>query len=160
MALSFSIITCSDSRTLKEDSAGARLKELIVEEGFEVANHLVIKDDKEAIKDEILKQHQSGSDIILTCGGTGLSLRDVTPDATLEICDREVSGFGEAMRAYSMKITGRAMLSRATAGQIGTSLVINFPGSKKAAEENWMAIKDQLEHAIQMVHGGGHTHSK
>ncbi|MDO5043814.1 MAG: MogA/MoaB family molybdenum cofactor biosynthesis protein [Coriobacteriia bacterium] len=160
MALKFSIITCSDTRTLADDAAGAALKELISKEGHELVDHLVVKDDKEEIKSEILAQVNKGSDIVLTCGGTGLSLRDVTPDATREVSDREVPGFGEAMRAYSMQFTHRAMLSRATAGQIGTSLVINFPGSKKAAVENWEAIADQFEHAIEMAHGGKHEQAK
>ena len=160
MSLKLSIITCSDTRSIEEDSAGARLKELIEDAGHEVLDHIIIKDDKDSIKSNIKAQIDAGADIVLTCGGTGLSPRDVTPDVTLEVCDREVPGFGEAMRAYSLQITGRAMLSRATAGQIGNSLVINFPGSRKAAQENWEAVAGQFEHAIEMAHGGGHNHSK
>ena len=80
----------------------------------------------------------------------------MTPEATRAVMDREVPGIAEAIRAYSMGITRRAMLSRAIAAQRGTTLIINFPGSERAARENWDAVADQLEHAIKMTAGGGH----
>ena len=95
-------------------------------------------------------------DVVLTCGGTGLSLRDVTPEATRDVCEREVPGIAEGMRAHSLAITPRAMLSRALCMQRGTTLVINLPGSKKAAQENWDGIVEVLPHAVSMMHGGGH----
>ena len=97
------------------------------------------------------------ANVVLTCGGTGLSMRDVTPEATRSVCDRDVPGIAEAIRAYSMTKTRRAMLSRAICMQRGHTLVVNFPGSTKAARESWEAIADQLEHAAQMTAGGGHT---
>ena len=93
---------------------------------------------------------------IITCSGSGLSLRDVTPEATRSVCQREVPGIAEAMRAYSMTKTGRAMLSRAIAAQRGRTLVVNLPGSKKAAEENFEGIYEQFEHAAHMMAGEGH----
>ena len=129
MELKISIVTCSDTRDLAQDEAGAAIKELI----------------------------ECHANVVLTCGGTGLSMRDVTPEATRAVCDRDVPGIAEAIRAYSMTKTRRAMLSRAVCMQRGHTLVINFPGSTKAARESWEAVSDQLEHAAQMTAGGGHT---
>ena len=97
-----------------------------------------------------------GVDIVLTCGGSGLSMRDVTPEATRAVCDREVPGIAEAMRYHSLQITPFAMLSRAVCMQRGRSLVVNLPGSKKAAKENWEGIASALPHAVKMMAGGGH----
>lgn len=157
MNLSFAIITCSDTRDLKTDSAGAALEDLITAQNWRVHAHLVIKDERDEIGAAIKRAAADGVDIIITCGGTGLSPRDVTPEATLDVCDREVRGIAEAMRAFSMTKTRRAMLSRATCAQIGKTLVVNFPGSKRAACENWEGIFDQFEHAVSMSHGGGHA---
>ena len=93
---------------------------------------------------------------VLTCGGSGLSPRDVTPEATIDVCKRNVPGIAEAMRAHSMRITPRAMLSRGVCMEREGSVVINFPGSEKAARENWEAIADVLPHAALMKQGGGH----
>lgn len=158
MKIDFAIITCSDTRSLKEDEAGAHLKhEIESHEEWTVVEHLVCTDDRAAISAQIERAvDELHADIVLTCGGTGLSLRDVTPEATMDACDRNVPGIAEAMRAHSLAITGRAMLSRALCMQRGGSLVINFPGSTKAARENWEGIVDQLEHAVKMSAGGGH----
>lgn len=157
MALRFAIITCSDTRTIEEDTAGMRLEELIRANGWEVASHVIVKDEASQIGSAIVTAaDELKADIVLTCGGSGLSLRDVTPETTLAVCDREVPGIGEAMRAYSMTKTGRAMLSRATAAQRGRCLVVNLPGSKKAAEENFEAVYGQFEHAVHMMAGEGH----
>lgn len=152
----FSIVTCSDTRSKEEDSAGAALEELIAAKGWTCVNRVVVKDDRATIAQAIIDADTPEVDIVLTCGGTGLSLRDVTPEATRDVCDREVPGIAEGMRAYSMKITDRAMLSRATCGQRGTTLVINLPGSEKAARENWAGIENVLGHAVSMMRGGGH----
>ncbi len=158
MDLKFAIITCSDTRSIEEDSAGMRLVELIEERGWTCVSHVVVKDEIDQIADAIVAACDTdGADVVLTCGGTGLSLRDVTPEATRCVCDREVPGIAEAMRAYSLTKTGRAMLSRALCMQRKRSLIINFPGSTKAAEENWEAVADQLEHAAEMMAGGGHA---
>lgn len=157
MNINFAIITCSDTRSIEEDTAGMRLEELIRENGWTVASHVIVKDEVDQIAGEIVRAaDELDVDIILTCGGSGLSLRDVTPEATRSVCQREVPGIAEAMRAYSMTKTGRAMLSRAIAAQRGRTLVVNLPGSKKAAEENFEGIYEQFEHAAHMMAGEGH----
>ena len=95
-------------------------------------------------------------DIVLTCGGSGLSPRDNTPEATRDVCEREVPGIAEAMRYHSLQITPYAMLSRAICMQRGNTIVINLPGSEKAARENWDGIVAALPHAVKMMAGGGH----
>ena len=157
MDISFAIITCSSTRNIDEDTAGARLEELIREgEGWTVASHVVVRDDVDEIADAITEACDAGTDIVLTCGGSGLSLADVTPEATRRVCEREVPGIAEAMRAYSMTKTRRAMLSRAVCMQRGRTLVVNLPGSKKAAEENFCGVADQFEHVVKMMAGEGH----
>ena len=156
MNINFAIITCSDTRSIEEDTAGMRLEELIAQNGWTVASHVIVKDEVEQIAAQIVHAaDELDVDIILTCGGSGLSLRDVTPEATRSVCQREVPGIAEAMRAYSMTKTGRAMLSRAIAAQRGRTLVVNLPGSKKAAEENFEGIYEQFEHAAHMMAGEG-----
>lgn len=154
--LSFALITCSDTRTIDEDTAGMRLAELIQQEGWELRSHIVVKDELDTIAQAIKDAAAQEIDVILTCGGTGLSPRDLTPEATKQVCDREVPGIAEAIRAYSLTKTRRAMLSRACAAQLNKSLIINFPGSLKAAQESWEAVYDQLEHARLMSEGAGH----
>lgn len=157
MDIKFAIVTCSDTRTIEEDTAGAALAELIRENGWSVASHVIVKDEREQIGAAIVAAcDEAGADVVLTCGGSGLSLRDVTPEATRDVCDREVPGIAEAMRAHSLKITGRAMLSRAICMQRGRVLVVNFPGSLKAARENWEGIYEQFDHAVHMMAGEGH----
>ena len=157
MNITFAIVTCSDTRSLAQDEAGAALEGLIAAAGWTCTDHAVVKDDAPAIADAIVHAvDELRVDIVLTCGGTGLSLRDVTPEATASVCERDVPGIAEAMRAYSLFKTRRAMLSRARVMQRGRTLVINLPGSTKAATENWEAVADQLEHAVSMSRGGGH----
>ena len=157
MDIRFAIITCSDTRSLKEDTAGAALEELIRANGWTVASHVVVKDERADIAAAIVEACDVlDADIVLTCGGSGLSLRDVTPEATMDVCERNVPGVAEAMRAHSLAITGRAMLSRALCMQRGRHLVVNFPGSLKAARENWEGIYEQFEHAAHMMAGEGH----
>jgi molybdopterin adenylyltransferase len=154
--LSIGIITCSDTRGEAEDTAGRALSALIADHGWALGGYQVVPDDRLRIEAAIVEMADSGADIVLTCGGTGLGPRDVTPEATLAVCDRPVPGIAEHMRAESLKVTGRAMLSRATAGARGTTLVINLPGSEKAARECFNFVADQFEHAVKMMHGGGH----
>lgn len=157
MDLKVSIVTCSDSRSIEEDEAGAALEELIREAGWTVASHVVVRDDVNEIGDAIVEAADGAqANVVITCGGTGLSMRDVTPEATRSVCQRDVPGIAEAIRAYSMTKTRRAMLSRAICMQRGRALVVNFPGSTKAARESWEAIADQLEHGAKMTAGGGH----
>ena len=99
----FAIVTCSDTRSMKQDTAGAALEALIAEKGWECLSHVVVKDDRAAISAEIVRgADELHADIVLTCGGSGLSLRDVTPEATADVCERNVPGIAEAMRAYSL----------------------------------------------------------
>ncbi len=153
----FAIITCSDTRALTEDDAGYALEELIRARGWEVESHVIVKDDVNQISQAIVDATDGlGVDVVLTCGGSGLSPRDVTPEATRAVCERDVPGIAEGMRAYSMRITPFAMLSRAVCMQRGTCIVINLPGSTKAATENWEAIEGVLPHAASMMAREGH----
>ena len=157
MDIRIAIVTCSDTRDLSADEAGAALEELIAQEGWTCAGHVVVRDEVDEISAAIVAAaDEARADIVITCGGTGLSLRDVTPEATRAVCDRDVPGIAEAMRAYSMTKTRRAMLSRAVCMQRGGCLVVNFPGSTKATRECWEGIADQFEHAAKMTAGGGH----
>lgn len=153
----FAIVTCSDTRGIEQDTAGAALRSLVEEQGWCVVSHVVVKDDRASISGQIVHAADDlDADVILTCGGSGLSLRDVAPEATMDVCDRNVPGIAEAMRAYSMQITPYAALSRGGCMQRGRHLVLNLPGSEKAARENWQAVVDILPHAMKMTAGGGH----
>lgn len=155
--ITFAIVTCSDTRSIAEDAAGAALEHLIEEAGWRCVSHVVVKDEQPEISAAIVEAADKPEvDVVLTCGGSGLSLRDVTPEATRAVCDREVPGIAEGMRAHSMAITPFAMLSRALCMQRGRTLVINLPGSTKAATENWEGIAGVLPHAVKMMAGGGH----
>lgn len=155
--MKISIVTCSDTRDIATDDAGAALEGLIEGAGHSVASHVVVPDDRGRIAAAIVAAcDEAAADMVLTCGGTGLSPRDVTPEATRDACDRDVPGIAEAIRAYSMTKTRRAMLSRGVCMQRGRALVINFPGSTKAARESWEAVSDQLNHAKKMAAGEGH----
>ena len=155
--LKFAIVTCSDTRSIEEDTAGAALESLIAENGWECASRVIVKDERADIAAAIVEACDTiDADIVLTCGGSGLSLRDVTPEATQDVCERNVPGIAEAMRAHSLAITPFAMLSRALCMQRGRHIVINFPGSEKAARENWDGVVAALPHAAKMMAGGGH----
>jgi molybdopterin adenylyltransferase len=154
--INVAILTCSDTRGEAEDTAGRALSALIAEHGWTLSGYQVVPDDKLRIEAVLIEMADAGADIILTCGGTGLGPRDVTPEATLAVCERRVPGIAEHMRAESLKVTGRAMLSRATAAARGRTLVINLPGSEKAARECFGFVADQFEHAVKMMNGGGH----
>ena len=155
--LKLAIVTCSDTRSIEQDTAGAALEQLIADNGWECASRVIVKDERPDIAAAIVEACDTiDADIVLTCGGSGLSLRDVTPEATMDVCDRNVPGIAEAMRAYSLKITPHAMLSRAMCMQRGRHLVVNLPGSEKAARENWEGIKPALPHAVSMMAGEGH----
>ena len=116
----------------------------------------LIPDDQATISQTLIELVDAGCSLVLTTGGTGPALRDVTPEATRDVCDREVPGIAEAMRYHSLQITPYAMLSRAIAAQRGNTLVINLPGSEKAARENWEGIVGALGHAGHMMAGEGH----
>lgn len=158
MMLRIGVLTCSDTRTEDNDTSGAALRTLAIERGWEIAAYAIVPDDASAISAALVRMaDDSGCDVVLTTGGTGLSLRDQCPEATLAIADRVVPGIAEAIRSESLAITKRAMLSRAVAAQRGRTLVINLPGSEKGAREAFGIVAGQLEHAVEMMAGGGHA---
>ena len=156
-SLRIGVLTCSDTRTPAEDTAGAALRKLSEARGWVVIAYRLCPDERDCIAASLVAMADvEGCDVVFTTGGTGLSLRDVTPEATLEVCDREVPGIAEAIRAESLAITKRAMLSRGVAAARGRTLVVNLPGSEKAVRESFAAVADQMEHAVKMMAGGGH----
>lgn len=149
------IITASDkgARGEREDASGRLIATMLQELG-EIVSYQVIPDDAEQISREmIFMADQLAVDLILTTGGTGLSPRDVTPEATLAVVDRQVPGIAEAMRSKSMQITSRAMLSRAVAGMRNKTLIINLPGSPKGVQECLEVILPALEHGLAIMKG-------
>ena len=150
------IITASDSgyRGERGDLSGPAIKEILEREGYEVISMDILPDDQVMLAGKLQEIADSEkAELILTTGGTGFSERDVTPEATEEVIERRVPGIPEAIRAYSMTITKRAMLSRATAGIRGKTLIINLPGSPKAVKESLEYIMDALEHGIEILTG-------
>ena len=149
------VITVSDraSRGEYEDRTGPVLVQMLKEAGYEVIETTVIPDEKEQIEETLIRLADQHIALILTAGGTGFAPRDVTPEATLAVCEKLVPGIPEAMRAASMHITPRGMLSRAVAGIRGQSLIINLPGSPKGAKENLEAVLPALSHGLAMLWG-------
>ena len=150
------ILTISDrgSKGQREDSSGPLIREMVRDLPAEVIYYEIIPDEKEVIIEALKKSaDQLKADLILTTGGTGLSPRDVTPDATLKVIEREVPGFSEAMRAESLKKTPHAMISRAVCGLRGSSLIVNLPGSPKSVKENLSVILPALPHALSKLMG-------
>ena len=151
------VITVSDRCACgeREDEGGPVVRELLENNGFQVVSVAIVPDETDDIKSKII-YYADEEDIalIVTTGGTGFAPRDVTPEATIEVCDRLTPGIPEAMRAASLKVTDRAMMSRAAAGIRGLSLIINLPGSPKAAKENFEAIAGALGHGLEMLRGG------
>lgn len=153
------VLTSSDSRSTGggEDTSGAALKELSEARGWTVVAYRLLPDDRDAIAAALVEMADDACcDVIFTTGGTGLGPRDVLPETTLAVCDREVPGIGEAIRYKSLKITDHAMISRGTAGQRGTTLIVNMPGSEKAVREAFGFVEGVIEHAADMMAGGGH----
>ena len=150
------IITASDSgyRGEREDLSGPAIKEILEREGYEVISMDILPDDQVMLAGKLQEIADSEkAELILTTGGTGFSERDVTPEATEEVIKRKVPGIPEAIRAYSMTITKRAMLSRATAGIRGKTLIVNLPGSPKAVRESLEYIIDALAHGLEILSG-------
>lgn len=150
------VLVASDSgyAGTRKDASGPYLQSLMRENGYEVVSLQVIPDEEEQLAQAmrtLCDEHKV--DLILTSGGTGLSLRDCTPEATLRVIDRQVPGIAEAMRAYSMQFTKRAMFSRGIAGTRNQTLIINLPGSPKAVKECMEAILDELPHALGILTG-------
>src|SRR4030043_1787855 len=152
--ITVAVLTLSDkgSKGEREDVSGLLIEDMLKRIGAEVKHYEILPDEKELIKEKLIT-YSKEVDLILTTGGTGLSPRDVTPEAPLEAVDRQVPGIVEAMRSEGLKKTSRAMLSRAVAGVKGRSLIINLPGSPKAVKENLAVILDVIPHAIEKIKG-------
>ncbi len=154
MTIRFGILTLSDrsARGERADVSGPALADLVRAQSWSVAKQALLPDDESAIRAELIAWADSGEvDVILTTGGTGFAPRDVTPEATRAIIQREASGLAEAMRSASLVKTPHAMLSRSVAGIRGRTLIINLPGSPKGALENLQVVIPVLEHAIQLL---------
>lgn len=146
------VITCSDaaSRGERDDASGPAVREILVANGFEVDAIAVVPDDIDTIAETIVTATDTDDiRLIVTTGGTGIAARDVTPEATMRVCERLVPGFGEVMR----RTAPMAALSRAQAMTRGTALVVNLPGSVKGAVENLNAVLPLIPHALQLLAG-------
>jgi len=154
--LRFGILTLSDrsARGERPDVSGPVLADAVKTRGWQVIQTNVLPDEPGILHAELSEWADSGAfDVILTTGGTGFSPRDVTPEATRLVVERLTPGLDEAMRAASLRVTPHAMLSLAISGIRGTTLIINLPGSPKAALENFAAVAPVLEHAIRLLTG-------
>lgn len=150
------VITASDKgyKGEREDLSGPAVKEIVEAAGYVVVSMDVLPDDRGLLSARMAEIADQGlAELILTTGGTGFSQRDVTPEATEDVIERRVPGIPEAMRAFSLTITKRAMLSRATAGIRKRTLIINLPGSPKAVRESLGVIIDSLGHGIEILTG-------
>lgn len=150
------IITASDSGYAgqREDKSGPLIKQILEENGYQVVHEILLPDDRTRLSQEMARiADNEVAELLLTTGGTGFSPRDCTPEATMDITERIVPGIPEAMRAYSLTITPRAMLSRATAGIRKSTLIINLPGSPKAVKESLEYILPALAHGLEILTG-------
>jgi len=155
MSFHFGILTVSDrsARGERPDLSGPALVEIITAQGWKVTRTAIVADDLEALRATLSAWADGGElDVILTTGGTGFSTRDVTPEATRAVIEREAPGLAEAMRFESLKVTPHAMLSRAIAGLRGRVLIVNLPGNPRAAVENFQVILPVLPHAVELSH--------
>lgn len=151
------ILTISDTRTKDNDSSAKAIQNILTEDKFNICSYEIVKDDKKAIKDHL--NYLIGTlkaDLILTTGGTGLGLRDVTPEVTLEVIDKQVPGISEFMRIEGAKKTQRAILSRGVSGLKANTLIVNLPGSPKGVKESLECVLESIIHAVAMVRGEGH----
>lgn len=151
------IITASDkgSKGQREDKSGVEIERIVKEKGYTVEKRSILPDDIGVLSEEMKNMSDNlNVDLILTTGGTGFSKRDVTPEATLAVIDRMVPGIPEAMRSFSLSLTKRAMLSRATSGiRNDKTLIINLPGSPKAVDETLCYIIDSVHHGLEIMTG-------
>ena len=152
------IVTLSDKGAAgeREDKSGAVIMEILEAAGYEVAAQSLLPDEGEALKKELIRlSDQVQCDLVLTTGGTGFSRRDVTPEATMAVAERNAPGIAEAIRACSMTVTKRAMLSRGVSVIRGGTLIINLPGSPKAVRESLEYVLDTLPHGLDILSGRG-----
>lgn len=158
MKFTAAVITVSDKgfRGERVDTSGPALCAMLREEDWEVIHTAIVPDEKEVIEKELTKcADELGAALVLTTGGTGFSPRDITPEATLAVVERLTPGIPEAMRAESMRITPKGCLSRETAGIRNRTLIVNLPGSEKAAKENIAAVLRPIRHGVEMLLGEG-----
>lgn len=154
---SVGIITSSDKGYSKEreDKSGPLIKEIVESQGFIVEKYIVLPDEKELLKKELIYMSDDLEvNIVFSTGGTGFSKRDITPEATKEVIDREAPGIAEAIRMYSLNITKKAMLSRGVSGIRKKTLIVNLPGSPKACKEILDYILEDLKHGLDILLGG------
>lgn len=158
MNLTAAVITVSDKgfRGERVDTSGPALCALLAEDGWQVIHTAIVPDERELIEKELIFcADEQAAALVLTTGGTGFSPRDITPEATNAVIERATPGFPELMRAESMKITPHGCLSRGTAGIRGRTLILNLPGSEKAARENYQAVRRSVGHGVKMLQSEG-----
>ncbi|ADU26420.1 MogA/MoaB family molybdenum cofactor biosynthesis protein [Ethanoligenens harbinense] len=156
MGYTVAILTASDKGAAgeREDLSGPAIAELVRQAGYTVVDYALVSDDYDGLAAQLCRMcDRKKADLVLTTGGTGFSKRDNMPEATLSVVEKQVPGIPEAIRAYSMQFTPRAMLSRAAAGIRGGTLIINLPGSPKAVRESLSFILPQLPHALGILTG-------
>lgn len=147
------VVSVSDSRDESSDISGARAVELLQDSGAHVIDKIIVSDDFENLRQTLYSLTETDANLILTTGGTGLSPRDNTPDATHAVIEREVPGISEAIRRETAAFTKYAMISRGISGVRNGTLIINLPGSTKGVEECFGVIEDVLEHAVALLSG-------
>ena len=160
MTYTAAVITVSDkgSRGEREDTSGPAVKRILEDAGFSVVHTCILPDEKDELEKELIRcADERHISLVMTTGGTGFSQRDITPEATLAVIERETRGIPEAMRWASLQVTPRGCLSRSAAGIRGKTLIVNLPGSEKAAKENLLAVIDALVHGMDMLLSEGST---
>ena len=160
MRYTAAVITISDkgARGERKDTSGPAVRDMLEEAGFEVVYTSILPDEKEQIEAELIRcADEKKIALVMTTGGTGFSQRDFTPEATLAVIERETRGIPEAMRWASLQITPRGCLSRSAAGIRGKTLIVNLPGSEKAAKENLAAVIEPIGHGMEMLFSDGST---
>lgn len=157
MGYKAAVLTISDKgfRGERVDTSGPALREMLIQAGYEVVHAAILPDERGQIAEALKQLAEAGVALVLTTGGTGFSPRDITPEATLDVIERQTPGLAETMRAESMRLTPRGCLSRGVAGIRNRTLIVNLPGSERAARENLTAILPALEHGLEMLMSAG-----